>query len=91
MTKKHDFHKLHPLSLGISVGLIWGVGLLIATYASANMGYLAEFFALLTGMYPGYTVSQSGMIAGLVFGFIDGFVGGYVFGWLYNKCLDKFA
>lgn len=93
MAKKKSSSKsslrLHPVSLGLSVGLLWGIGVAITTISSLKTGYLAGLFQLLTGMYPGYAVSWGGAVSGLVFGFIDGFVGGWLMAWLYNKFTEK--
>lgn len=92
MAKKSKNHQtLHPVSLGIAGGTLWGLGLTIVTYASMSTGYLGGLFELLVGMYPGYAISMNGLLSALVFGFIDGFVGGWLFGWLYNKACEKLA
>jgi len=92
MAKKKSHHqKLHNTSLGLALGILWGVSLTIVTYASMSTGYLGGLFELLVGMYPGYAINMSGMLSGLVFGFVDGFVGGWLLAWAYNKCLDKLA
>jgi len=70
---------------------LWGLAIAIVTFASMRSGYLAELFALLIGMYPGYALSWSGILSGLIFGFVDGFVGSWILAWLYNKFLDKLA
>jgi len=88
---KGKYQPLHPVSLGLATGALWGSAVAISTYASMSTGYLAELFNLLTGMYPGYAVSWSGIFSGAVFGFIDGFVGGLILAWLYNCCLKKWA
>ena len=75
---------LDKKAFGLSVGIIWGLGVFLTTLGSLYFGYLNQFFGMLTGMYPLYAVSLPGSLSGLIFGFIDGFVGGWLIAWLYN-------
>lgn len=79
-------NKLNPVALGLSLGLLWGFGLMIVNILAVTTGYgyeMAEFF---TRMYPGYSISiLKGSLIALLYGFLDAFIGGYILAWLYNK------
>ncbi len=84
--------RLSPMSLGLSMGIIWG-GMVFL------MGLLAHFFeygtAFVTSMgimYVGYEPSILGSAIGGVMGFVDGLIIGLLIASLYNiflKCSKK--
>lgn len=84
--------KLSPMAFGLSLGVVWGVSVLI-------MGLLAHFFmygtAFVTAMgavYVGYEESILGSFLGALMGFIDAFIIGALMAWLYNmfsRCCKK--
>ncbi|MBT5015896.1 hypothetical protein HOM98_00250, partial [Candidatus Peregrinibacteria bacterium] len=67
--------KLCWKAAGLSMGLLWGLGLFVATLLSVYTGYLEAQLGFLVGAYPWYEISVAGAFIGLVEGFIDGFVG----------------
>lgn len=80
--------RLSPMSLGLSMGIIWG-GMVFL------MGLLAHFFeygtAFVTSMgimYIGYEPSIIGSAIGGAMGFIDAFIIGIMIAWLYNVFLN---
>jgi hypothetical protein len=76
--------KLSPKAFGLSLGIIVGAFVFIATlWTAATSG--GQHLILLKQFYFGYTVSAVGAVLGLVYGFIDGFIGGALIAWLYNK------
>ena len=77
--------KLNARALAMSLGIIWGVALLVITIISLYSGYAAEFLSLVASFYPGYEVSIPGAVIGLIYAFIDGFIGGYLMAIIYNK------
>ncbi len=84
--------RLSPMSLGLSMGIIWGAMVFL-------MGLLAHFFeygsAFVTSMgimYIGYEPSIIGSVIGGAMGFIDALIIGLLIAWLYNmflKCCCK--
>ena len=82
MEKKHA--KLSPLALGLSLGILCGVGLWLITIISVVAEIWQSQLSLLIGLYPWYSITLTGSFFGLVCGFIDGFIGGLIFAWLYN-------
>lgn len=76
--------KLHPVSLGVAGGIVWGLGVLILTLVSSATGYASVFLNMIESVYPGYDITGPGAFLGLIYGFIDGFVWLYLVAWLYN-------
>ncbi len=79
-------HKIKPLALGLSLGIVWGVVLFSTTWLSYFTGYGRLMLDVLAGsIYPGYSISPLGSFLGLFYGFIDLAVMGTLVGWIYNK------
>lgn len=77
--------KLSVKALALSLGIFWGLCMLLSTLLAVYTGYLKDVVVLMEGIYPYYSVSVVGSIAGFIWGFIDGFIVGLVLGWLYNR------
>ncbi len=77
---------LNQNALGLSMGILWGVGLFLLSVTSMFWGYGTEFVDMMGTLYLG-AGSGSWAAAGLtlVWGFVDGFVCGWLLGWLYNR------
>lgn len=81
---------LNPKALGMSGGLLWGIGMFVMTFVGMVFPeYAGEFYSFMMSVYPGYEVSVMGAFVGLVYGFFDAGIGLFVFGWLYNMCNAK--
>lgn len=78
--------KLNARALGFTVGVIWGIAVLLVTLASlwTAKGYGKDFLDILVSIYPGYSISNIGALLGLCYGFVDGFVGGWLVAVIYN-------
>ena len=72
----------------LSIGLFWGIGLMIITLISCYNGYAKEFLKSIVSVYPGFEISTKGAFIGLIWGFLDGFIGTYIFAWVW-KFIDK--
>ena len=88
--------RIGPVPLGLSLGVLWGVSVLVVGLIATYFSYGRPFVEALGVMYLGYQPSVWGSILGGVFGFIDAFLGGLVIAWLYNcfnrgcgKCCSK--
>ncbi len=81
--------KLNARALGFTIGLIWGISILLVTIASlwTARTYGKYFLYTIAAIYPGYDISTGGALLGLCYGFVDGFV----FGWLVAKIYNFFA
>ncbi|MCP4415825.1 MAG: NAD(P)/FAD-dependent oxidoreductase [Chloroflexi bacterium] len=78
--------KLDPLALGMSLGIVVGVGLLLATLLLLLSGgdVTGETLTLLAQFYPGYTVTAVGGLVGLGYGFFTGFSLGWGYAFFRN-------
>ena len=59
-------------SAALTVGIIWGVWMFIATLLNVQTGYGTSFLQVMGSLYPGYSVGIVGSFIGLIWGFIDG-------------------
>lgn len=80
--------KLNVKALGLSLGILWGVSLLLLTWLFLIIGQPGNTLSKLSAVYVGYSVSWFGGFVGLIWGFVDGFIGGALIAWLYNKFTD---
>ncbi len=74
---------LRKRALGLSLGIIWGLAVFVATTVSTLRG-MGQHLPLLSGYYLGYTVSYLGAFVGLAWRFLHGFVVGVLIAWLYG-------
>lgn len=81
--------KLNVKALGLSAGIIWGVGIFLLTVWFLIMGYEGKTLVKLANVYLGYSVTIGGAFVGLIWGFVDGFISGALIAWLYNKFLPS--
>ncbi len=80
---------LHPKSLGLAGGILWGLSLFVMTLITLWNGYGADFVGMWMKLYPWMDLSVRGAFLGLAWGFADGFVGLYILAWLYNRFSAK--
>jgi hypothetical protein len=74
---------LRKRALGLTLGVIWGLAVFVATWWAAIQGR-GKTLDLLSGYYPGFRVSFGGAVIGLIWGFVSGFIAGVLIAWLYN-------
>jgi protoporphyrinogen oxidase len=88
-TFTHVFERLDPVAFGFSVGIIAGLGLLLATLALVlkDGGSVGRNLSLLNQFFPEYSVTILGSLLGLVYGFAAGFAGGWGFAFLRNAVM----
>ena len=81
--------KMNARALGFSVGIIWGLAILLTTLISlwSVRTYGRTFLYGVASIYPGYSITAGGALLGVCYGFVDGFV----FGWLVAKLYNFFA
>lgn len=77
---------LPALSLGMSLGVVAGLGLLLATLfvLAPRGGDMGQTLVLLNEFFPGYTVTAVGALVGLGYGFFTGFSLGWGYAFLRN-------
>jgi hypothetical protein len=73
------FPKLEPVALGLSVGIVGGVLLFLATLLLVLKGgdVVGPRMGLLSQYFPGYDVTMQGSVWGLAYGLVVGFVLGW--------------
>ena len=79
--------KLDVKAMAITLGLIWGLAMLIVGLANiVSPSYGRAFLDVMASVYPGYsaTASIGQVIIGTVYGLVDAAIGGAIFAWLYN-------
>jgi hypothetical protein len=81
--------KLEKLSLGLSLGLVCGFCLLIATLMLVIFQAEATFLISLKHFYPGYNITMAGAFVGFFWAFIDGFIVGWLIALFYNLFSKK--
>lgn len=76
--------KLSPVALGLSLGILWGVSVLILGLIATYYAYGKPFVAAVGGLYIGYEPTILGSLLGGLIAFIDFFICGLIIAWLYN-------
>jgi protoporphyrinogen oxidase len=88
-TLARGFPKLDGVALGVSMGVLFGFVLCLATLLLIFKGgdVVGPRLQLIGEFYPGYSVTAWGSVLGLAYGFITGLVGGWGFAFLRNGFL----
>lgn len=79
--------RLRGHAWGVSLGLLLGIGLLLATLVLVLMGGedVGPHLRLLGQYFPGYSVSALGSLIGLGYGFLVGYAAGRLICAVYNR------
>ncbi len=87
--------RLNAGIMGISLGILFGLAIFIATNWLVIMGHIESsdsetglHLKLLGEFFIGYRVSFFGSFVGFVYGFVLGTLGGSLIAWIYNKFVD---
>lgn len=90
--------KLNGKALGLSLGLIWGGTVFLATIIlilKAKLGIhhpagapVGPTLLKLGQFYMGYSITVFGSIVGFIYGFINGYIGGVIVARIYNMFAD---
>jgi hypothetical protein len=75
---------------GIAIGLVFGLGLFVATNALVVRGGepVGRHLSLLAAYLPGYTVTLFGSLLGFVYAFVLGYGVGRTIATVYNYLVD---
>lgn len=85
---KAQKHRLCPKCLALSVGVVWGLAILITGWiAMTGWGY--QFVSVMSSMYTGYDASFVGGIVGGIWGFFIGALLGWAIGSVHNKIMSR--
>ena len=79
--------RLNAQAWGISVGLLLGGGLFLATMLLVIRGgpNLGQHLSLLRVFFPGYSVTWPGAFIGFIYAFVVGYGLGRIIGSVYNR------
>lgn len=77
--------KLSPVGLGLSLGILWGLSLLVLGLLAYHYAYGITFVQSVGTVYMGYEPSIKGSLVGALMGFVHAFVKGFLIAWLYNR------
>ncbi|NQV43373.1 MAG: bacteriophage holin [Rhodospirillales bacterium] len=84
----HQQHAtLGVISLGLAIGVTWGLFVFLLGIMATFFGWGAPLALILSSVYVGFTPTVAGTVAGAVWGFAEGFVAGCMIAWLYNSFL----
>jgi len=83
--------EVHEQGWGLAVGLVLGLGLLIATNVLVFRGgeEVGPHLSLLSIYLPGYSVTILGSLIGFVYAFVIGYGAGRVVATIYNRLTIK--
>lgn len=86
-TIRRAIQRLNVRAWGITVGLILGGGLFLATIILVVQGGpdVGRHLGLLASYFPGYRVTLLGSFVGFVYGFVVGYGIGRFIGTVYNR------
>ena len=76
--------ELRKRALGLSLGLVWGLAILLSTWWWIIFEKQGKLFGKLSEVYLGYSVSWGGSFIGFIWGFVDGFIAGVLIAWFYG-------
>ena len=82
-----DILRLNVKILGLTLGLLIGLALFVATNWMVLKGdkLVGPHLQLLNQYFIGYRISFMGSLVGFAYGFALGTLSGASFGWIYNK------
>lgn len=87
------FAKLDPLALGVAIGVVTGIGLLLATVVLLLKGgtFVGPRLGLLRNYLIGFEVTWAGALIGMIEGSVGGFTLGYLGASLRNWGMKAYA
>lgn len=85
---KSQLHKHCPKCLALSVGIVWGLAVLLTGWiAMTGWGY--QFVDVLSSLYTGYSATFVGGIVGGIWGFFVGAILGGAIAMVHNKLMNR--
>ena len=87
----HTIRRLNARAWGMSVGLVLGLGLFIATNflllkGGTNVG---AHLRLLSNYFPGYRVTFLGSVIGFIYAFVLGYGLGRLIAGIYDRLVER--
>jgi len=87
MAQNQHHATLGVISLGMAIGVTWGLSVLFLAIISGLFNWGTNLVIILQSLYVGYGPTVIGAISGAVWGFVDGLIFGVMIAWFYNKFL----
>jgi hypothetical protein len=86
-TLQYAIRRLNARAWGMSVGLVCGLGLLLATNVLVIKGgpNVGQHLGLLSNYFPGYSVTFVGSLIGFVYAFVLGYGLGRLIAAVYDR------
>lgn len=81
--------KLNIRAMALTWGILWGLGIFLATIWIILFDGTTGEATLLGRIYRGYNISVTGSLFGLLWGLIDGLICGAIFAWVYNLFVGR--
>lgn len=83
---RHALLRINARAWGIAVGLLFGLGLFVATNVLVLKGgdTVGPHLGLLSMFFPGYSVTFVGSLVGFIYAFVLGYAAGRLIGVVYN-------
>ena len=83
--------RIHEQGWGIAFGLVFAVGIFLATNILVFRGgeVVGPHLGLLRYYFPGYTVTVGGSLIGAVYAFVFGYGFGRIIATLYNRLANS--
>ncbi|RPH51921.1 MAG: hypothetical protein EHM85_04790 [Desulfobacteraceae bacterium] len=75
---------LRKRALGLSLGLVWGLAILLGTWWLLLFNSEGKTISKLSHFYIGYSYSWGGAIIGFFWAFFYGFIAGVLIAWFYE-------
>jgi hypothetical protein len=91
VTLRKAVRQINARAWGIAMGLVLGLGLLVATNVLVIKGgrNVGEHLGLLSAYFPGYSVSVTGSLIGFIYAFVLGYGLGRIIGTVYDKLIEN--
>jgi len=80
---------LNPKNLGLSIGIIWGLGMLLLGLFATFLNWGGGLVQTMSSLYIGYDLGIVGSVIGGIWGFVDGFIFGFLIALVYNMLEEK--
>ncbi len=82
--------KINVKAFALTLGLLFGFGLLIMTWWIILFDGASGDVTMIGRIYRGYNISMTGSFIGFAWAFFDGIICGTIFAWLYNYISARF-
>lgn len=88
---RRELRRLNAQAWGVSFGVLFGLGLFVATMVLVIKGgeNVGQHLGLLAIYFPGYRVTTAGAFVGFIYAFVLGYALGRLVGLIYNSVTSR--